>query len=54
VGEDGWVLSAEYECVVASLRAFKEDAVAVLETAKEREEVVGKLPWDDTDEGAYM
>ncbi|KJA17386.1 hypothetical protein HYPSUDRAFT_206214 [Hypholoma sublateritium FD-334 SS-4] len=50
VGDDGWVLSAEYECVVASLRAFKEDAVAVLERAQERAEVVGKLPWDDMDE----
>jgi hypothetical protein len=54
VGEEGWVLTEDYEEAVAFLQAAKEDALAGSESAEEREEILAHWPWDDMDEQKYM
>lgn len=54
VGEEGWVLTEDYENAVQFLKERKEEALAGAESEEERGEIMAHWPWDDMDEMKYM
>lgn len=50
LGEEGWVLTEDYEDAVAFFEKKKEEALAGTKSAEERAEIMGHWPWDDMDE----
>lgn len=49
LGQEGWVLTEDYEDAVAFLKESKEEALA-----EERKEIMAHWPWDDMDEEMWM
>jgi len=52
LGEEGWVLTEDYEDAVAFFE--KKEALGGAKSAAERAEIMGRWPWDEMDEGKYM
>ncbi|KAH6888910.1 kinase-like domain-containing protein [Coprinopsis sp. MPI-PUGE-AT-0042] len=54
VGENGWVLSEDYDLAKAFLMDAKEGAMKGALSEAERQEIMEEWPWDDMDEEGYM